>query len=59
MARITLTKETTVKDEQSIMYATRELTNYRTTEYNDMEKRPLAAYLSIPEMALEWIVEPG
>jgi hypothetical protein len=37
-------------------------TKWKTTDRHNLHKwtsRHLAAYLSIPEMALEWIVEPG
>jgi hypothetical protein len=39
MARITLTEETTAKEEKSIMYATHEMANPRTTDSTEMDTK--------------------
>jgi hypothetical protein len=56
MARLTLTKETTSNEGGTKYHVCERHMNWHKPTHDRLY---LAAYLSIPEMALEWIVEPG
>jgi hypothetical protein len=56
---VTPTKNAAAKEQQSLGYEQHKMVNQAQQLITNWTPRHMDAYLAIPEVAVEWIVEPG